>query len=125
MSTTTSNRRLLVIGSQCEALGEGYRLKFLPPAAEELYTVLIDSGFILRLCLGRGVRPVRVLDQRCPWAWAWEALSSRSGNDRLKAAFSSKLFVCTLHLGIYHNTLLRVGGHLGVRSEKKEYRISR
>ena len=42
MSTTTSNRRLLVIGSQCEALGEGYRLKFLPRAAEELYTVLID-----------------------------------------------------------------------------------
>ena len=45
MSTTTSNRRLLVIGSQCEALGEGYRLTFLPPAAEELYTVLTDPAF--------------------------------------------------------------------------------
>jgi hypothetical protein len=45
MSTTTSNRRLLVIGSQCEALGEGYRLKFLPPAAEELYKVLVDPDF--------------------------------------------------------------------------------
>ncbi len=42
MSPTTSNRRLLVIGSQCEALGEGYRLKFLPRAAEELYTVMTD-----------------------------------------------------------------------------------
>jgi hypothetical protein len=45
MSPTTSNRRLLVIGSQCQALGEGYRLKFLPWAAEELYTVLIDPDF--------------------------------------------------------------------------------
>src|SRR5271157_4260461 len=42
MSPTTSNRRLLVIGSQCEALGEGYRLTFLPRAAEELYAVMTD-----------------------------------------------------------------------------------
>jgi Caspase domain len=45
VSPTISNRRLLVIGSQCEALGEGYRLTFLPPAAEELYKVLIDPDF--------------------------------------------------------------------------------
>ena len=45
MSTTNSNRRLLVIGSQCEAFGEVYRLKFLPRAAEELYAVLIDPDF--------------------------------------------------------------------------------
>ena len=43
MSTTTSNRRLLVIGSQCEALGDAARLEFLPQVAEELYAVMIDT----------------------------------------------------------------------------------
>ena len=42
MSPTTSNRRLLVIGSQCEALGDAARLEFLPRVAEELYAVMID-----------------------------------------------------------------------------------
>lgn len=35
-------RRVLVIGSQCPALGEGFRLSFLPELAEELYELLID-----------------------------------------------------------------------------------
>ena len=35
-------RRALVIGSQCEALGESGRLSFLPELATELYEVLID-----------------------------------------------------------------------------------
>jgi hypothetical protein len=34
-------RRVLVIGSQCKALGD---LLFLPKAAEELYAVLTDPG---------------------------------------------------------------------------------
>ena len=54
MSPTTSNRRLLVIGSQCEALGDTARLEFLPRAAEELYAVMIDPD--LGQCLPRGPR---------------------------------------------------------------------
>ena len=42
MSTATGNRRILVIGSQCEALGKHARLSFLPQAAEELYAVMTD-----------------------------------------------------------------------------------
>lgn len=37
-------RRVLVIGSQCTALGEGYRLSFLPQLAEELYELLLDPA---------------------------------------------------------------------------------
>ena len=36
-----SERRILVIGSQCDALG---RLDFLPQAARELYQVMIDPA---------------------------------------------------------------------------------
>jgi hypothetical protein len=35
-------RRVLVIGSQCDALGPGRRLSFLPKAAEDLYAVMTD-----------------------------------------------------------------------------------
>jgi Caspase domain len=35
-------RRILVIGSQCEALGDLSRLLFLPQAAQELYAVMTD-----------------------------------------------------------------------------------
>jgi hypothetical protein len=43
MSTVTGNRRLLVVGSQCEALGKGHHLTFLRTAARKLYAVLIDA----------------------------------------------------------------------------------
>jgi hypothetical protein len=42
MSSLTGGRRLLVIASQCEALGDQKRLPFLPGAAEELYRVMLD-----------------------------------------------------------------------------------
>src|SRR4051794_16333070 len=45
MSTITSNRRILVIGSQCEALGDPDRLEFLPRGAQDLYAVMIDPDF--------------------------------------------------------------------------------
>ena len=44
MSPTTRSRRLLVIGSQCEAFGDAARLEFLPRAAEELYAVMTDPN---------------------------------------------------------------------------------
>src|SRR5262249_32857939 len=37
-------RRILVIGSQCEALGDACRLRFLPQAAQDLYAVMTDPG---------------------------------------------------------------------------------
>jgi hypothetical protein len=37
-------RRILVIGSQCDALGDAYRLSFLPKVAEDLYAVMTDPG---------------------------------------------------------------------------------
>ena len=37
-----AGRRAVVIGSQCDALGESGRLSFLPELATELYEVLID-----------------------------------------------------------------------------------
>jgi hypothetical protein len=37
-----AGRRAVVIGSQCDALGESGRLSFLPELATELYGVLID-----------------------------------------------------------------------------------
>jgi hypothetical protein len=37
-----SQRRILVIGSQCEALGELKRLACLPQAAQDLYAVMVD-----------------------------------------------------------------------------------
>jgi hypothetical protein len=42
MSIAAGNRRILVIGSQCDALGDSCRLSFLPQAAEELYRMMID-----------------------------------------------------------------------------------
>jgi Tetratricopeptide repeat/Caspase domain len=37
-----SERRILVIGSQCKALGDAARLAFLPQAAQDLYAVMTD-----------------------------------------------------------------------------------
>ena len=42
MNTALVRRFVLVVGSQCEALGENARLTFLPEAAEDLYAVMID-----------------------------------------------------------------------------------
>ena len=36
-----SNRRILVIGSQCKALG---RLDFLPQTARDFYSVMTDAN---------------------------------------------------------------------------------
>jgi hypothetical protein len=42
MSDAGVRRRALVIGSQCDTLGEARKLSFLPDLATELYQVLID-----------------------------------------------------------------------------------
>ena len=39
-----NERRILVIGSQCDALGCAGRLRFLPQAAQDLYAVMIDPA---------------------------------------------------------------------------------
>ena len=46
-----SERRILMIGSQCRALG---RLAFLPQAAQELYAVMIDPGDCVSAIEGGG-----------------------------------------------------------------------
>ena len=47
-----SERRILMIGSQCRALG---RLAFLPQAAQELYAVMIDPGDCVSAIEGGGL----------------------------------------------------------------------
>ena len=42
MGDAGAGRRAVVIGSQCDALGDSGRLSFLPELATELYGVLID-----------------------------------------------------------------------------------
>lgn len=42
MSANLLKRLILVIGSQCEELGESAQLSFLPEAAQNLYNVMID-----------------------------------------------------------------------------------
>jgi hypothetical protein len=42
MSNALGQRLILVIGSQCAALGQGFHLSFLPQLAEELYAVMTD-----------------------------------------------------------------------------------